>query len=180
MSYNKRNLENANSAVLVNVEPSDLEEDVMSGIEFQRKIEKKAFELGGGKYKAPVQLATDYIKGIKTTKLLDVKPSYSIGYTLTDLNGILPPILNESLKEGLVQLNKKINNFSKKGAILTGVESRSSSPVRINRDKDSFNCNIKGLIPCGEGAGYAGGIMTAAVDGIKCAEKVMEDIKNAI
>lgn len=180
MSYNKRNLENANSAVLVNVEPSDLEEDVMSGIEFQRKIEKKAFELGGGKYKAPVQLATDYIKGIKTTKLLDVKPSYSIGYTLTDLNSILPPILNESLKEGLVQLNKKINNFSKKGAILTGVESRSSSPVRINRDKDSFNCNIKGLIPCGEGAGYAGGIMTAAVDGIKCAEKVMEDIKNAI
>ena len=177
MSYNKRDLENANSAILVNVNPEDLPEDVMSGIEFQREIEKKAFELGGGDYKAPVQLVTDYIKGVKTAKLLDVKPSYSIGYVLEDLNKILPNFLNESLKEGLLGLNNKIKDFSSKGAILTAVESRSSSPIRINRD-DNMYCNIRGLIPCGEGAGYAGGIMTAAVDGIKCAEKILEEIQN--
>lgn len=180
MSYNKRDLENANSAVLVNVEPSDLGEDVMSGIEFQREIEKKAFLLGGSNYSAPVQLVQDYIKGKKSEKLLDVKPSYSIGYTLADLNGILPDILNKSLKEGLSLLNKKVKGFSEKGAILTGVESRSSSPIRINRDKDTMFCNIQGLIPCGEGAGYAGGIMTAAVDGIKCAEKVIERIQSEL
>lgn len=180
MSYNKRDLENANSAVLVNIEPSDLNDDVMSGVEFQREIEKKAFLLGGSNYYAPVQLVTDYIKGKKTTKLLDVRPSYSIGYTLTDLNGILPNILNTSLKEGLIMLNKKVKGFSENGAILTGVESRSSSPIRINRDKDTMFCNIQGLIPCGEGAGYAGGIMTAAVDGIKCAEKILERIQNEL
>lgn len=180
MSYNKRNLENANSAVLVNVEPSDLPEDVMSGIEFQREIEHKAFLLGGSNYKAPVQLAKDYIAGVKTTKLLDVKPSYSIGYTLADLNEILPKYLNDALKEGLVGLNRKLKDFSNKSSVLTGVESRSSSPVRINRDKDTMYCNILGLIPCGEGAGYAGGIMTAAVDGIKCSEKILEEIQNDI
>ena len=180
MSYNKRDLENANSAVLVNIEPSDLNDDVMSGVEFQREIEKKAFLLGGSNYYAPVQLVTDYIKGKKTTKLLDVRPSYSIGYTLTDLNGILPNILNTSLKEGLIMLNKKVKGFSENGAILTGVESRSSSPIRINRDKDTMFCNIQGLIPCGEGAGYAGGIMTASVDGIKCAEKILERIQNEL
>lgn len=180
MSYNKRDLENANSAVLVNVEPNDFGEDVMSGIEFQREIEKKAFELGGSNYYAPVQLVTDYINGKKSEKLLDVKPTYSIGYTLQDLNNILPEFLNSSLKEGLVLLNRKLKGFSENGAILTGVESRSSSPIRINRDKDTMYCNIKGLIPCGEGAGYAGGIMTAAVDGIKCAEKILEEINNGL
>lgn len=179
MSYSSRDLENANSAVLVNVNPEDLPENVMSGIELQRQIEKKAFELGGSDYKAPVQLVVDYIKGKKTEKLLDVKPSYSIGYVLEDLNKVLPKYLNEALKEGLLGLNNKIKGFSSRGAILTAVESRSSSPIRINRDTNMYS-NIQGLIPCGEGAGYAGGIMTAAVDGIKCAEKIVEEISNAI
>ncbi len=175
MSYNKRDLENANSAVLVNVMPEDLEEDILSGVEFQRTIEKKAFELGGSNYNAPVQLVKDYIANKSSTKLLDIKPSYSIGYKLSNLNEILPEYLNISLREGLLGLNKKIKGFSENGAILTGVESRSSSPVRIVRDENMYS-SVKGIIPCGEGAGYAGGIMSAAVDGIKCAEKIIENI----
>lgn len=179
MSYNKRDLENANSAVLVNVLPEDLEDDILSGIRFQREIERKAFELGGSNYHAPVQKVKDYIKGVKTTNLGEVKPSYSIGYKLTDLNGILPTKLNEALKEGLVLLDNKVKGFSSSDAILTAVESRSSSPIRINRD-DNMYSNIIGIIPCGEGAGYAGGIMTAAVDGIKCAQRILEEIKNVL
>lgn len=102
--------------------------------------------------------------------MLDVKPSYFIGYKLANLNEILPDYLNKSLKEGLIGLDKKIKGFSRNGAILTGVESRSSSPIRIIRD-ENFNSNILGLMPCAEGAGYAGGIMTAAVDGIRCLSK---------
>ncbi|VWL85660.1 NAD(P)/FAD-dependent oxidoreductase [Oceanivirga miroungae] len=177
MSYNARSLENANSAVLVNVNPSDLGEDVLSGVEFQREIEEKAFKLGGSNYHAPVQLVTDYINNRKSTKILDVVPSYSIGYKLANLNEILPEYLNISLREGLSLLNNKLKGFSENGAILTGVESRSSSPIRIDRD-EQFNSSVVGIIPCGEGAGYAGGIMSAAVDGIRCAEKIIEMIEN--
>ncbi|WP_371440142.1 NAD(P)/FAD-dependent oxidoreductase, partial [Oceanivirga salmonicida] len=176
MSYNKRDLENANSAVLVNVMPDDLGDDILAGVEFQREIEKKAYELGGSNYCAPIQLVKDYIKNVKSTKLLNVKPSYSIGFKLSNLNEILPEYLNISLREGLIALNRKIKGFSDNGAILTGVESRSSSPIRIVRD-DNMYSSVSGIIPCGEGAGYAGGIMSAAVDGIRCAEKIIRDLE---
>lgn len=174
MSYNSRDLENANSAVLVNVNPEDLEEDLMAGVEFQRKLEKKAFELGGSNYMAPVQLVEDYIKNRISKNLGSIKPSYSIGYKLANLNEIFPKYINETLKDGFIKLDKKIKGFASNDVIITGVESRSSSPIRILRDDELYS-NIKGLIPCGEGAGYAGGIMTAAVDGIRCAEKIIKE-----
>ena len=174
MSYYKRSLENANSAVLVNVGPEDFEsEDVLAGVEFQRKLEKAAYDLGGGSYIAPVQLVSDFLKNVKSTKLGKVKPSYSIGYKMSNLNECLPDFVAESLREGITKMDRKINGFMGNDAVITAVESRSSSPVKIVRDENMFS-NIKGLIPCGEGAGYAGGIVSAAVDGIRCAESLCE------
>ena len=174
MSYYKRSLENANSAVLVNVGPEDFgSDDVLAGVEFQRKLEKAAYDLGGGSYIAPVQLVSDFLKNVKSTKLGKVKPSYSIGYKLSNLNECLPDFVAESLREGITKMDRKINGFMGNDAVITAVESRSSSPVKIVRDENMFS-NIKGLIPCGEGAGYAGGIVSAAVDGIRCAESLCE------
>ena len=174
MSYYKRSLENANSAVLVNVGPEDFgSEDVLAGVEFQRKLEKAAYDLGGGSYIAPVQLVSDFLKNVKSTKLGKVKPSYSIGYKMSNLNECLPDFVAESLREGITKMDRKINGFMGNDAVITAVESRSSSPVKIVRDENMFS-NIEGLIPCGEGAGYAGGIVSAAVDGIRCAESLCE------
>lgn len=174
MSYSKRDGKNANSALLVDVKPTDLEDDLMSGLRFQEELEKKAFILGGSNYFAPVQLAKDYVKNRTTTKINKVKPTYSVGYKLVNLNGLFPEFIEIALKDGLTKLNSKINNFYNSSTLLTAVETRSSSPLRIIRD-ENFNSTIKGLIPCGEGAGYAGGIMSAAVDGIKCAEKLFDN-----
>ena len=174
MSYYKRSLENANSAVLVNVGPEDFgSDDVLAGVEFQRKLEKAAYDLGGGSYIAPVQLVSDFLKNVKSTKLGKVKPSYSIGYKMSNLNECLPDFVAESLREGITKMDRKINGFMGNDAVITAVESRSSSPVKIVRDENMFS-NIEGLIPCGEGAGYAGGIVSAAVDGIRCAESLCE------
>ena len=174
MSYYKRSLENANSAVLVNVGPEDFgSDDVLAGVEFQRKLEKAAYDLGGGSYIAPVQLVSDFLKNVKSTQLGKVKPSYSIGYKLSNLNECLPDFVAESLREGITKMDRKINGFMGNDAVITAVESRSSSPVKIVRDENMFS-NIEGLIPCGEGAGYAGGIVSAAVDGIRCAESLCE------
>ena len=178
MSYSKRNLENANSAILVNVYPDDFGEGgVLAGVEFQRKLEEKAFELGGNDYKAPVQLFGDFVKNIKSEKLGKVKPSYAKGYKFANLNECFPDYINISLKEGIQLMDRKIKGFADYDAVLSAVESRSSSPVKIPRNEKFFS-NIDGIIPCGEGAGYAGGIMSAAVDGIKCAEAVIEYYKN--
>jgi len=178
MSYSGRNLENANSAILVNVYPEDFGEGgVLAGVEFQRKLEEKAFELGGCDYKAPVQLFGDFVKNVKSEKLGKVKPSYAKGYKFANLNECFPEYINESLKEGIQQMDRKIKGFASYDAVLSAVESRSSSPVRIPRDGEMFS-NVRGLIPCGEGAGYAGGIMSAAVDGVKCAEYVIKYYKN--
>ena len=178
MSYSKRNLENANSAILVNVYPDDFGEGgVLAGVEFQRKLEEKAFELGGSDYKAPVQLFGDFVKNIKSEKLGKVKPSYAKGYKFANLNECFPDYINISLKEGIQLMDRKIKGFADYDAVLSAVESRSSSPVKIPRNEKFFS-NIDGIIPCGEGAGYAGGIMSAAVDGIKCAEAVIEYYKN--
>lgn len=178
MSYSKRNLENANSAILVNVYPDDFGEGgVLAGVEFQRKLEEKAFELGGSDYKAPVQLFGDFVKNIKSKKLGKVKPSYAKGYKFANLNECFPDYINISLKEGIQLMDRKIKGFADYDSVLSAVESRSSSPVKIPRNEKFFS-NIDGIIPCGEGAGYAGGIMSAAVDGIKCAEAVIEYYKN--
>lgn len=178
MSYSKRNLENANSAILVNVYPDDFGEGgVLAGVEFQRKLEEKAFELGGSDYKAPVQLFGDFVKNVKSKKLGKVKPSYAKGYKFANLNECFPDYINISLKEGIQLMDRKIKGFADYDSVLSAVESRSSSPVKIPRNEKFFS-NIDGIIPCGEGAGYAGGIMSAAVDGIKCAEAVIEYYKN--
>ncbi|MCD7839590.1 MAG: NAD(P)/FAD-dependent oxidoreductase [Erysipelotrichaceae bacterium] len=172
MSYHSRDLSNANSAILVSITPDDFKsDDVLAGITFQRELEKKAFELGGGNYQAPVQLAFNYIYG-ENYPIKDVIPSYKPGVKEADLNQLFPQYINESLKDGLIKMNEKMPGFIDESTILTGVETRSSSPVRIIRD-EHYQSSMKGVHPIGEGAGYAGGIMSSAVDGMICAEKIL-------
>lgn len=174
MSEFKRDGENANSALLVGVTPADFPGDhPLAGIEFQRKWESLAFEAGGRDYKAPAQRIGDFLSDRVSAGWGDVKPTYLPGVVFAPLNQCLPGYVIETMKEAIVHFNTKIKGFAMPDGILTGVETRSSSPVRINRD-DNFLSNIAGLYPVGEGAGYAGGIISAAVDGIKTAEKVME------
>ena len=176
MSNFARDGENANSALLVNVTVEDYYKSTpLDGMYFQEKLEKKAFILGGKNYNAPIQKIEDFLQNRKTTELGKIKPTYMPGVTYSNLNEILPNFVAETLKEGIIELDKKLHGFGDKDAILTGVETRSSSPVQITRDKETLNSvNIQGLYPCGEGAGYAGGIMTAAIDGIRCAIKILE------
>lgn len=176
MSNFARDGENANSAVLVNVNIDDYYKNTpLDGMYFQEELEKNAYKLGGENYNAPVQRLEDFIKNQKSIKIGKVKPTYKPGYTLSNLNEILPDFVSETLKEGIQELDKKMHGFGDSDAILTGVETRSSSPVQIIRDKETLNSiNVEGLYPCGEGAGYAGGIMTAAIDGIRCAIKILE------
>ena len=177
MSEHARDKENANSAFLVNVKPSDFGSDhPLAGVEFQRKYERLAFELGGGNYNAPVQLVGDFLQDKVTTELGKVKPSYKPGYKFADLRECLPDFVCETMKEALPKLDNKLKGFAMHDAVLTGVETRSSAPIRIVRDEETLeSVSLEKLYPCGEGAGYAGGIVTAAVDGIKCAEKIIEN-----
>ena len=169
MSYFSRNGKNANSAVLVNVTPFDFDSsNPLAGVDFQKRLEEKAFLLGGSNYFAPVQRFEDFDKNVTSEFIGDIVPSYKPGYTLSNLNTILPDFVSSTLKEGIKYFDNKLKGFASPDSILTGVETRSSSPVRILRD-DDFVSNIGGIIPCGEGAGYAGGIMSASVDGIRCA-----------
>ncbi|MGI6308936.1 MAG: NAD(P)/FAD-dependent oxidoreductase [Dethiobacteria bacterium] len=173
MSEYKRDGDNANSALLVGVKPADFPgEHPLGGIEFQRRWEKLAYQLGGGNYRAPVQLTGDFLADQPSTQWGHVKPTYKPGVTFAQLKNCLPDYVIETLKEAIMFFDTRIKGFALPDSILTGVETRSSSPVRINRD-DNYLSNIHGLYPLGEGAGYAGGIMSSAVDGIKTAEKVM-------
>ena len=174
MSYSTRSGENANSALLVSVTPNDFNGDILAAIEFQRKLERKAFELGGRNYFAPVQLVGDFLENKGSKQLGDIIPTYKPGVTPTDLRECLDDFIVDSLKDGLRVMDKKLTGFIKHDAVLSAVESRSSSPVTIKRNPLTFESNIKGLYPCGEGAGYAGGITSSAIDGIKCAEALME------
>lgn len=175
MSRFARDGENANSAILVNVVPEDfLGESPLEGMYFQKELEEKAFYLGGENYFAPVQRVKDFLENKKSKELGEVKPTYEPGVTLSNLNEILPEFVSKTLKEGIRYFDTKIQGFATDDAILTGVETRSSSPVRILRDENLMSFSIKGLYPCGEGPGYAGGIMSAAIDGIKCAIKIIE------
>ncbi|MDF1618176.1 NAD(P)/FAD-dependent oxidoreductase [Petrocella sp. FN5] len=173
MSNFKRDEVNANSALLVNVLPEDFDgDDLMAGVHFQRKWEKKAFEIAGSNYSLPVQKLDDFMNGRITAAFGSVQPNIKGQYTMTDLNQALPDFVAEALKEGIQAFGKKIKDFDRKDAVLTGVETRTSSPIRILRD-EAYMSPVKGLYPCGEGAGYAGGIMSAALDGMKVAESIL-------
>lgn len=170
MSYYSRGEENANSAIVVNISPADFHHDPIKGIEFQRKYERLAFELGGKNYNAPIQLVGDFLEDKESVAIGDVKPTYTPGITLSNVALALPHYVSSSIRHALPHFNQKLKGFSTYDAILTGVETRTSSPLRILRDKTTReSLNIKGLYPIGEGAGYAGGIMSAALDGLKCA-----------
>lgn len=175
MSSLARDGENANSALLVGIEPKDFpDEHPLSGIYYQRQIENTAFVLAGSNYKAPAQLVGDFLKGIASKSLGSVNPTCPTGVTLTNLDECLPPRVSATMKSAIVEMDLKLKGFNLYDAVLTAPETRSSSSVRILRD-DLLQCNIRGLYPCGEGAGYAGGIISAAVDGVKCAHAVLGD-----
>ncbi len=180
MSEHARDKDNANSAFLVNVVPGDFGSDhPLAGMYFQEKYERLAYELGGQNYNAPVQLVGDFLNDRISTKIGSVKPSYEPGYTFVDLRECLPQFVTETMKEALSGFDRKIKGFAMDDAVLTGVETRSSAPIRIVRDEETLeSTNTRNLYPCGEGAGYAGGIVTAAVDGIKCAEKIIGKYSN--
>lgn len=174
MSYHSRAGKNANSALLVSVEPEDFGgEDPLAGIEFQRKWERAAFAAGGGNYNAPAQKIGDFLEGIPSEGPGEVQPEYRPGVKWTDITPCLPEFAVEAMREALPYFGKKIKGFDMGDGVLTAVETRSSSPVRIIRNEE-LQSGIKGIFPAGEGAGYAGGIMSAAVDGIRAAEKICE------
>ncbi len=173
MSRYSRNHLNANSALLVGVTPQDFgSTSPLAGIEFQRKWERKAFETGGNNYFAPVQLVGDFFSGRPSNSLGEVCPSYTPGITPCDLAQCLPGFVVETLRLAIPQMDKKLRGFAKNDAVMTAIESRSSSSIRIVRDETFQSPAIKGLYPAGEGAGYAGGIISTAVDGIKIAEAI--------
>lgn len=178
MSYHARDLANANSALVVTVNPDDFNGDSpLRGMEFQRHYENLAYKLGGENYKAPVQLVGDFMQDKVSMKLGEVTPSYTAGYEFKDLRKCLPDYVIESLKEGILDFDRKIKGYASYDSVLTGIETRTSAPVRIIRDELLQSISIKGLYPSGEGAGFAGGIISAAVDGIKVAEKIIEKYK---
>ena len=174
MSKFARDEENANSAILVNVTPSDLNSnDPLAGMYFQKELEEKAFILGGKNYYAPIQRVEDFLNNKKSTFIGEVKPSYKPGVTLSNLQEILPDFVIKTLKEGIIYFDSKLKGFGSPDSILTGVETRSSSPITIKRNEELMS-NIEGLYPCGEGAGYAGGIVSAAVDGIRVGRAILQ------
>ena len=176
MSYQARDSKNANSALIVTVSPEDFpEEGVLGGITFQRNLEKEAWELGQGRI--PVQLFEDFKEHRKSTEFGEVVPQMKGAYVLADVRSILPKEIGDSIEEGVTAFGRKIKGFDRPDALLSGIESRTSSPVRIVRDRQGC-ANIEGIYPCGEGAGYAGGITSAAMDGIKTAEFICEKFKN--
>ncbi|MCY7320580.1 MAG: NAD(P)/FAD-dependent oxidoreductase [Phormidesmis sp. CAN_BIN36] len=172
MSQYSRNERNANSAIVVGITPDDYPGHPLAGIEFQRRLEERAFELGGGTYEAPGQLVGDFIADRPSQTLGIVRPSYTPGVHLGDLSSSLPEYAIEAIREALPAFDKQIRGFAMNDAVLTGVETRTSSPIRIKRKEDGQSLNTVGLYPAGEGAGYAGGILSAGIDGIKVAEAV--------
>lgn len=172
MSQYSRNERNANSGIVVGITPEDYPGHPLAGIDFQRQLEARAYVLGGETYQAPGQLVGDFIANKPSVVLGSVQPSYTPGVKLGDLTTALPEYAIEAIREALPAFDKKIKGFAMADAILTGVETRTSSPIRIKRNEQFQSINTKGLYPAGEGAGYAGGILSAGVDGIKVAEAV--------
>ncbi len=172
MSQYSRNERNANAGIVVGVTPADYPGHPLAGVDFQRHWEERAFEAGGSDYRAPVQLVGDYLDGRPSTELGSVLPSYTPGVRPTDLGRCVPDYALEAIREALPAFERQIKGFAMRDAVLTGVETRTSSPIRIKRDAQYRSVNTRGLYPAGEGAGYAGGILSAAVDGIEVAEAV--------
>lgn len=168
---------NANAALLVNVTPKDLPgDDVLAGIKLQRECEQAAFQLGGGDYRAPAQLVGDFLIGIPSTSGAGVIPTYPRGVTWTAIGLVLPAYVSDTMRLGLPELARHLKGFDDEEAVITGVETRSSAPITVVRDKSCHADHAPGLYPCGEGAGYAGGIMSAATDGIRCARALIDDL----
>ena len=177
MSYSDRNGENANAALLVTVNPADVPyEGVLGGMQWQREIEQRAYDLSGS-YRAPAQRVGDFLNGSASVDAGTVNPTYRPGVTWCDLHGILPKKLTDAISAALPQLDRRLSGFASSDAVMTAPETRSSSPIRILRGEDRQSA-LRGLYPAGEGAGYAGGIMSAAVDGILSAEALIENIAN--
>jgi len=176
MSQYSRNERNANSGIVVGITPDDYPGHPLAGIDFQRRLEAAAFKLGGETYEAPGQLVGDFLAHRPSSQLGSVQPSYTPGVHLCDLSSALPEYAITAIREAIPAFDKKIKGFAMKDAVLTGVETRTSSPIRIKRNEYYQSLNVKGLYPAGEGAGYAGGILSAAVDGIKVAEALALDM----
>ena len=176
MSQYSRNERNANAGIVVGIDPRDYPDGPLAGIEFQRRWESRAYELGGGNYEAPGQLVGDFLAGRASTSLGEIVPSYQPGVHLTDLATSIPDYAVTAIREALPAFDKQIRGFAMYDAVLTGVETRTSSPVKITRGPDFQSLNVKGLFPAGEGASYAGGILSAGVDGIKVAEAVARSL----
>lgn len=175
MSLYARDGENANAAVLVSVEPADFGgPGPLAGVELQRRLERAAFAAGGGDWRAPACCVGDFLAGRAASGFGSVRPSYAPGVRPVSPKEYLPPFIADSIREALPLFARKLRGFDGEEAVLTGVESRSSSPVRVPRGEDLCSVSLRGLYPCGEGAGYAGGIMSAAVDGLRCAEAALE------
>jgi len=178
MSQYSRNERNANAGIVVGITPADYPGSPLAGIDFQRALESRAFTLGGGNYNAPGQLVGDFLAARPSRQFGDVLPSYQPGVTLGDLESALPKYAITAMREALPAFERQIRGFAMHDALLTGVETRTSSPVRIRRREDFQSLNTRGLYPAGEGAGYAGGIMSAAIDGIRVAEAVALSIRS--
>lgn len=177
MSQYSRNERNANSGLVVGIDPArDYPGDALAGVAFQRRWEAKAFEAGGGKYEAPAQTVEDFLAGRPSTQLGAVLPSYKPGVQPTDLARCLPDFVVDSIREALPIFGRQIRDYDHPEVVMTGIEARTSSPIRINRGADFCSLNTAGLYPAGEGAGYAGGILSAAVDGIRVAEAVASSL----
>lgn len=178
MSQYSRNERNANAGIVVGINPEqDFPGGPLAGVELQERLESRAYELGGSDYCAPGQLVGDFVRGVPSTEFGEVEPSYKPGVRLGDLASSLPDYAIEAIREALPAFGKQIRGFDRDDAVLTGIETRTSSPVRITRDHETLqSLNLRGLYPCGEGAGYAGGILSAGVDGIKVAEAVAKSI----
>lgn len=176
MSEHARDAQNANSGLLVQIFPEDFPDNSpLAGVAFQRELEEKAFKMGGGGYKAPAQLVGDFLANRASTEIRTVTPSYALGVTPTNLAELFPDWATEDLRAAIRDFDNKLHGFAMPDAVMTGVESRSSSPIRINRDDETLeSLSTAGLYPAGEGAGFAGGIVSAAIDGLKVAEKLIE------
>lgn len=180
MSYYARDGCNANSALLVSVSPNDFGKHPLDGIAFQRHLEEKAFHLGGGGYVAPVQRVDDFLRGRGSQPLGDIKPTVQPGYIQADLSSIFPQQIHQAMSRGLQNMGKLFKYFDRPDAVLTAVESRSSSPVRILRNVETLeSISHAGLYPCGEGAGYAGGIVSSGIDGLRVAREIARKYRPA-
>jgi uncharacterized protein len=180
MSQYERGGKNANSGIVVGITPEDYPGSPLAGMALQRRLEESAFALGGGTYEAPGQLVGDFLAQRPSTQLGRVKPSYKPGVHLCDLSPSLPDYTIAAIREAIPAFDQQIEGFAMPDAVLTGVETRTSSPICIKRGANYQSLNTKGLYPAGEGAGYAGGILSAAVDGIKVAEAVALSMMEAI